>query len=108
MHSLEALEREPLGGAGSDVDQKPRRPPSRVLVNVDVERRAPDLAEPDVIGRYRKLAVLEADRGGSVAAAPGLEERERPVGGLKAMNHLESRRSGSNSKPTITSHRVHL
>ena len=35
---------------------------------------------------------LQADRGGAIAAPPGLEEHQRPVGGLEAMNHLEGRR----------------
>ena len=59
MHSLEALEREPLGGAGRDVDQELRRAPPLVLLRVDVERRSPDLAEPAVVGAGRKLPSLK-------------------------------------------------
>ena len=56
MHTLQALEREALGGAGRDVDQKPRCAPPLVLLGVDVERGAADLAELHVMGRNRKLA----------------------------------------------------
>ena len=85
MHTLQALEREALGGAGRDVDQEPRPAPALVLLGVDVERRAADLAESHVVGSGRQLAVLQADRRAAVAAAAGLEERERPVGGLEAI-----------------------
>jgi len=108
MHPLEALEREALGGAWSDVDQKPWGAPSGVLIGVDVERRAPNLTEKQVTGCRRELAVLEAHRGAAVAAAPGLEERERSVGGLEAMNHLESRRGSLDSGPTVTDRSPHL
>jgi len=92
MHTLESLKREALGGAGRDVDQKPRFAPPLVLLGVDVERGAADLAELHVMGRNRQFAVLQADRGTAVAAAPRLKERQRPMGGLEAMNHLEGRR----------------
>jgi hypothetical protein len=108
MHPLEGLKREALGGPGSDVDQKPRRAPSLVLVGINVERRAPDLTQENVSGRRRQLAVLKADRSAAVAAAPGLEERERPVGGLEATNHLKSRPRDRDSGPTILSRCRHL
>ena len=73
--------------------------PPLVLLGVDVERRAADLAESHVVDRNRQLTVLEADRGGAIAAAPGLEERQRPVGGLEATNHLESRRGRAQPPP---------
>ena len=50
------------------------------------------MPQAHVVGSRRKLAVLEADREGAIAAPPGLEEHERPVGGLEAMNNLEGRR----------------
>ena len=103
MHPLQALEREALGGAGRDVDQEPGRAPALVLVGVDVERRSADLPQAQVVGASRQLAVLEADRGGAVAAPPRLEERERPVGGLEATNHLERRRGCANRRRTIAS-----
>ena len=108
MHTLQALEREALGGAGRDVDQKPRFAPPLVLLGVDVERCAAELAEWHVMDRNRQLTVLEADRGTAVAAAPGLKEGERPVGGLEATNHLERRRSSANSQRTIASRSLHL
>ena len=108
MHTLQSLEREAIGGAGRDVDQKPWRAPSLVLVGVDVERRAADLAESHVTGRWRQLTVLQAHRGTTVAAAPRLKERERPMGGLEATNHLERRRGSANSWRTIISRGLHL
>src|SRR6476659_1420494 len=101
MHTLQALEREALGGAGRDVDQEPRFAPPLVLIGVDVERRAPDLAESHVMERNRQLTVLQAHRGGAVAAAPRLKEGERPMGSLEATNHLERRRGSANSRRTI-------
>ena len=101
MHTFQSLEREAIGGAGRDVDQKPRFAPPLVLLGVDVERRAADLAELHVMERNRQLTVLQAHRGTAVAAAPRLKERQRPVGGHEAMNHLEGRRGSANSGRTI-------
>ena len=108
MHILQALEREALGGAGRDVDQKPRPAPSLVLLGVDVERRAADLAEPYVVDRSRQLTVLETDRRTAVAAAARLEERQRPMGGLEATNHLERCRGSANSWRTIEGRSLYL
>ena len=108
MHTLQALEREALGRAGRDVDEKPRCAPPLVLLGVDVERRATDLAQSHVMDRNRQLTVLEADRGAAVATAPRLKEGERPVGSLKASNHLERRRSSANRRRTIASRSLHL
>jgi hypothetical protein len=102
MHTLQGLEREALGGASRDVDQKLRFAPPLVLLGVDVERRAADLAESHVVRSCRQLPILEADRGGAIAAAPGLEERERPVGGLETMNHLEGGRGCPNSRRRVS------
>ena len=72
-----------------------------------MERRAADLPEADVVGAGRELAVLEADRRGPVTAPARLEERERPVRGLEAFNHLERRRGRANSRRTIASRGLH-
>src|SRR5450755_1574019 len=69
VHSFQSLEREALGGAGGDIDQELRRAPPLVLVGVDVERRAADLSELQVVGSGRQFAVLEAQRRGSITAA---------------------------------------
>ncbi len=101
MHTLQCLEREAIGGAGRDVDEKPRSAPPLVLLGVDEERGAADLAELHVTGRDRQLTVLQAHRGTAVAAAPGLKERQRPMGALEATNHLEGCRGGANNRRTI-------
>ena len=62
---------------------------------------------PNIVGTRRELAVLETDRGGPITAPPRLEERERPVGGLEAFNHLERRRGRANSRRTIASRGLH-
>src|ERR1035437_5803799 len=108
MHTFKSLEREAHGGAGRDVDQELGLTPPLVLVGVDVERRAADLAESHVIRPERQLAVLEADRRAAIAAAARLEERERPMGALEATNPLETRRGSPNSRPTIASRSPHL
>src|ERR1700736_1417703 len=92
MHPVKALEREALGGPGRDIDQKPRGAPALVLLRVDVERRAADLAESHVIRSRGQLAVLETDRGGAIAAATRLEERKRPVTRPETLDHLERHR----------------
>ena len=101
MHTLQSLEREAIGGARRDVDQKPRFAPPLVLLGVDVERRAADLAELYVMDCNRQLTVLQAHRGTAVAAAPRLKERQRPMGGLEATNHLERRRGSAYRRRTI-------
>src|ERR1700727_1860087 len=108
MHTLESLEREAIGGAGRDIDQKPRFAPSLVLFGVDVERRAADLAELHVVERYRQLTLLQAHRGTAVAAAPRLKERQRPMGGLETTNHLERRRGSANRRRAIMGRGRHL
>ena len=62
MHTLESLEREAIGGAGRDIDQKARFAPPLVLFGVDVERRAADLAELHVVKRSRQLTLLQTHR----------------------------------------------
>ena len=108
MHTRQPLEREAIGGAGRDVDQKPRFAPPLVLLGVDVERCAADFAELHVMERNRQLTVLQAHRGTAVAATPGLKERQRPMGGLEATNHLERRRGSANRRRTIVGRGRHL
>lgn len=108
MHTLESFKREAIGGAWRDVDQKPRFAPPLVLLGIDVERRAADLAELHVVERNRQLTVLQAHRGTAVAAAPRLKERQRPMGGLEASNHLERRRGSANRRRTIMGRGRHL
>ena len=94
MHTLQSLEREAIGGAGRDVDQNPRFSPPLVLLGVDVERRAADLAQFHVVGRNRQLSVVQAHRGSAVAAAPRLEEGRRPMSGLPATADWHAGRKG--------------
>ncbi len=108
MHTLESLEREAIGGAWRNIDQKARFAPTLVLFGVDVERRAADLAELYVMDRNRQLTVLQTHRGTAVAAAPRLKERQRPMGGLEASNHLERRRGSANRRRTIMGRGRHL
>src|SRR5579862_1062350 len=108
MDSLETLEREPLGGARRDIDQESRPAPAFVLLTVDVERSVPDPTEQEVAGRRRQVILGQAHRRAAVAAAPGLKEDERPVGGLEAMNHLEGRPRGCYSSPRGMSRLLHL
>jgi hypothetical protein len=102
------LKRESLGGARGDVDQELGSPPTLVLLCVDEERCAPDLAELQVLGSGGQFAVLQAQWRGAVAAAPRLEERQRPVTGPETLDHLERRRGSINNRPTTASHSLHL
>src|ERR1039457_4538057 len=108
MSAFESLEREALGRALSHIDQEPRPAPALVLVGIDVERCAADLAQPQVTASDRELAFLEADRRRAVAATAGLEERERPMGGLEAIDHLKRRSGCPDSRPTIANRSLHL
>ncbi len=94
VNALERFEREPFCRSRRDVDREVGPSPTLVLIGVDVERHARDLAETQVPGAQRKLAVLEAHRGSGVAAAAGLEEHERPLRGAEAMDHLKRRGGG--------------
>jgi hypothetical protein len=47
---VQGFEREAPGGAGGDVEQEGGAVPTLVLLGVDVERDAADLAEREIVG----------------------------------------------------------
>jgi hypothetical protein len=79
VDAFEALEAETLGSSFGDVENEVWTIPPLVLLAVDVESGAADLAEQQVVTSREKLADWEADRGAAVAAAPRLEQHELPV-----------------------------
>src|SRR5512132_1908734 len=79
VDAVERLEREAFGGALGDVELELRPVPSVVLLFVDVEGRAGDLAEQPIVRADDERPREEADRGAAVTAAPRLHEHQRAV-----------------------------
>ena len=79
----------PGAGPDRDVEEQLGPVPALVLVGVDEERGAADLAEQQVVRPEQELAVTEAHRRAAVAAALRLEEHQLSVRGRQALDRRE-------------------
>ncbi len=78
VQPVERLQRERVACALADVEQEAGLPPAVVLLRVDVERDAVDLAEQPVVRADEQPALVQAQGRAAVATAAGLEEHQRP------------------------------
>src|SRR4051794_29740024 len=88
-HVLEALQREPRPGAGTDADAERGLRPAPVLVAVDDDVGAAEAPERHVVRPGGQILDAEAHRGAAVAAAPRDVHDDGAVLRPQALEQLE-------------------
>jgi hypothetical protein len=96
-------QREPLRLPRLNVDCQSRASPRGELPWIDIEGAAIKGPEQQIVITNEQLAILKAHREAAITAASRLEEHERSVGGLKAMNRLQRRPGGDDTRRFVAS-----
>ena len=91
------LQREHAPAAWDDIDDELGMAPDGELGPADIEGRAGDLAQQDILVADQKISLGEAHGGGAVAAAAGLVEEQRAVLGLEFRDQAGGRLGGDDS-----------